>query len=189
MTDREFCLSKCKNIEFDFEQVTWNLDLLVHRNRVCNVLKCPGRCPTCLSVSKSELDSRDGPKSPGRTVWTRESLTWEVSRVSSGCPRNVRGVSDWEATRDGGPMAAGRGLGVSVRSVRAAGTVDGTHLCKRDGQNGRATKSAAIAGPDKPGREASGADAAAAIAGPVKPGRGATVRAQVGHVGSYCRPG
>jgi hypothetical protein len=98
MTDREISLSKCKNIEFDFEQVTWNLDLLVHRNRVCNVLKCPGRCPTCLSVSKSELDSRYGPKSPGRTVWTRASLAREVSRVSSGCPR---GVSGRAAARDG----------------------------------------------------------------------------------------
>jgi hypothetical protein len=49
-------LSKCKNIEFDFEQVTWNLDLLVHRNRVCNVLKCPGQCPTCLSVCKGVID-------------------------------------------------------------------------------------------------------------------------------------
>jgi hypothetical protein len=86
MTDRESSLSKCKNIEFDFEQVTWNLDLLVHRNKVCNVLKCPGQCPTCLSVSEVELDSRSVPMGPGRAVWTWGSLDREVSRVSSRCP-------------------------------------------------------------------------------------------------------
>jgi hypothetical protein len=62
MTDREICLSncKCKNIrEFDCEQVTWNLDLLVHRNKgFLILLKCPERCPTCLRVSGAALGSQ-----------------------------------------------------------------------------------------------------------------------------------
>jgi hypothetical protein len=136
MTDREISLSKCKNIEFDFEQVTWNLDLLVHSNRVCNVLKCPGRCPTCLSVSEGELDSRYVPKSPGRTGWTSGSLVREVSRVSSGCPRGVCGRD----AQDGSSRAASRRRAVSPSSVRVVSDLS-TRVRRRTRQSVRCEES------------------------------------------------
>jgi hypothetical protein len=44
-------------------------------------------------VSGVGLDSRSGPKGPGRTGWTRGSLARDVSRVTRGCPRGVRSIS------------------------------------------------------------------------------------------------
>jgi hypothetical protein len=79
-------------------------------------------------------------KRSGTNGLDKGSLAREVSRVTRGCPRGVRGGGG-RAARGGGPEAVSRGRGVSQRSVRVDGTAKRSHLHtgrNETGQNGTA---------------------------------------------------
>jgi hypothetical protein len=117
MTDREICLSK------NAKQICSTVNKYLELGSICPLKQGF----TDVSGTVSDLPKSVRGRTRQSVSSTRSgtnrldtgSQVWEVSRVTRGCPRGVRGVSGRVAAQNGGPMTAFRGLEVSTRSVRA----------------------------------------------------------------------